>query len=99
MKRLLFIIFGLTVFDAVLTCIGINLSFIKEANPLLKDLFRVTPEFAAFVIIAFVGMLLIIIYKFHRCVPWIRYGLQAILAIKLAVIGLHMIWICQFVNI
>lgn len=95
MKKILTTVFGLTVIDAALTCIGMKLGYIEEANPLLQDIFNTSPELASFVIIAFVGLMLMLIFRLQYRVRWIKIGLKTLFIVKLLVLGLHFEWIVQ----
>lgn len=93
MKKCLFAIFILSIMDAVLTCTGIEMGIVEEVNPLLQGIFNTAPEIAAFSVIVFVGLMLWIIGRYGYKLPWIKFGLAAIVAVKLYVIYAHLSWI------
>jgi hypothetical protein len=90
-------IFILTIADALFTTLGVKDGFIEEANPLLQSVFHASPELSALLIVVGVGLILLLIYKVQHRIRWINYGLGAMLAVKLYILGLHFNWISQVI--
>lgn len=90
MRKLIALIILLSVLDAAATIAGIELKYISEANPVIGSLVMQDPfmvcTFACLLAVA----LILLIYRFRKSVRWIKYSLYMILAVKAAVVCLHM---------
>lgn len=96
-KALYVLILALTIIDVALTSIGIKTGFVEEANPTLQALYAISPVFASAVIVVFVGLILLMIYKVQHRIKWVNRGLMIIFAVKIAVLGFHFSWIAQVI--
>ena len=94
MKKWIYIsIFAMTIADAIFTTLGVKDGVIEEANPVLQQLFRASPELAALLVVLGVGLLMLLIYKVRHKIRWINYGLGVMFAVKLGILALHFRWI------
>lgn len=97
MKKVLIIIFILSVLDAILTYVGIRANVIEEANPLLQKAFQASPELVSSLIIIFVATSLCIIGRYGQNIKWINWGLLAMVITKISIIAIHFNWIRQVI--
>jgi len=95
LKRIALAAFALTVADAFCSGVGVYCGAIVEANPIFREAMAANPLFTGAVLCAVVGALLYILYSQRGRVRWVGPALTMIAAVKLAVIGLHSVWIAR----
>lgn len=83
----------LTLIDIACTYYGITSGYIAEGNPIASMLFGWSPIGTCLIVAALVGLLLYVIAKQYKRYRWIRYAMLGVLAVKIGIVGLHMIWI------
>lgn len=96
MKKILIVVFILTLFDVVLTYLGSNAGLIEEGNPLLAILFKNSPEVTSIAITCVVATFLCTIYKFRNQIKWLKPAMLGLVFIKVLVIGAHVRWIITY---
>lgn len=98
MKRLFIAIYILTILDAISTIAGVQLKVVEEANPFVQAAMTNQPILTGLVVCLGIGAVLYGIYRVRHKIRWIGYGLGGMLAVKIAVIGLHVGWIVEIVK-
>lgn len=92
-RLLILAIFLLTLADAACTAAGVSLGIIFEGNPIMCTPMQEYPVFTAVLVCLYVGVLLALIDRFSARCRYILPMLAIVLAVKVAVIGLHIGWI------
>lgn len=92
MKRILLLIFALTILDAACTAAGLRLGAITEANPLMATM-TAHPTLTGTAACVGTAALLLWLYSVRERVRWLGPALVGVSAVKLGVMGLHMHWI------
>lgn len=95
-KRILIVVFILTLIDVTLTYLGINAGLIEEGNPLLAILFKNSPEVTSIAITCVVATFLFTIYKLRFQIKWLKPAMLGLVFIKVIVIGEHVRWIIAY---
>jgi hypothetical protein len=93
MRKLLFAIYVLTIFDVGCTYIGLKNGYISESNPLLTGLFKSQPEITGILILLFVGCLLSLLWNYKEKARNLTLFISGILVIKIFVALYHATWI------
>jgi hypothetical protein len=86
-------IFILTLFDVVLTTIGLTAGVIYEANPIMAYFIDLSLPMAMIGVVVFSVLALWFVYHFGRGKAWVRYGLWVVLASKVIAMIFHGLWI------
>jgi hypothetical protein len=92
MKKLLLGILALTLLDAAATAAGVRLGYLEEVNPLLYGSMNRHPFISSLLICLVTAMLLYLLYKLRTRVNWLKYAMSGVLAIKSAIVCLHIIY-------
>ncbi|UWG98016.1 DUF5658 family protein [Dehalobacter sp. DCM] len=91
------LIFLMTIADTLFTAVGMTKGIIAEANPIIKWIFSVNTTLASVTVVMFVGVLLLMIYRFRNHIRWIKYGLGLLVIAKVGVLILHLRWIIEVI--
>ncbi|SMC39582.1 DUF5658 family protein [Papillibacter cinnamivorans] len=97
MKKLLFIIFILTVFDAVCTAAGMLCGAVQEANPVMVQFMAWHPGAASALVCAAVGGILLGLYRVRSRIKWLFSAMTAVLIAKIGIAVIHVMWISQVI--
>lgn len=92
LKPLLLLILLHSLADAVCTATGISIGVISEGNPLLTAI-NSRPMLGCFAAFVYTSGLLFVIYKLGDRCRFTMPLLIGLCAVKIAVMGLHVIWI------
>lgn len=93
MRKLLIAILTLTAADAACTAAGLRLGTIQEGNPLLCHVMTAHPVMTGAAVCVAVAALMLWLYSVRERVRWIGPALVGVVAVKLAVMGMHIHWI------
>ncbi len=93
MKKVLILIFILSILDIVLTYTGIKLNLIEEANPLLRSIFHTAPEIVAVAVVGLTGSIMWLINRYGNKLKHINSWLAVILTVKIYIMYVHFKWI------
>lgn len=99
MKKLFITIYILTILDAICTITGVQLGFVEEGNPFVQSAMQNYPILTGLTVVLVIGAVLYGIYRVRHKIRWIGYAMVGVLAIKMAIIGLHVNWIVQIVKL
>ena len=95
MKRLLTVVFIMTVIDAASTVAGVKVGVIEEANPFIQAAMTNQPILTGLVVCVAIGAVLYGIYRVRHKMRWLAYAMGGVLAVKVVIMGLHVNWITQ----
>ena len=95
MKKLFIAIYILTILDAISTITGVHLGVVEEANPFIQATMTNQPILTGLVVCVAIGAVLYGIYRVRHRIRWIGYAMGGVLAVKVAIMGLHINWITQ----
>jgi len=98
MKKLLLIIFSLSIIDSVLTYAGIKKGIVVELVPVISNFYNNSPSASVIVDIAATTVLCAVIWIVQKNRKWIIYPLLAILPIKVFAIAMHIRWITTLIS-
>lgn len=87
----------LTLIDIVCTYYGITSGYITEGNPIASALFGWSVVGTCLIVAALVGLLLWIVSRYVNRFAWIRYALAGVLAVKVGIVAMHMVWISYII--
>ena len=87
------IIMILTVFDAWATWLGVTRYGIEEGNPFMRWLFTWSVPGACILAVIVTALMLVVVRHYSKQYRWIGYALVGIVAVKVAVAGLHVAWL------
>lgn len=79
--------------DLLLTARGIQLGRIEEANPLMARLLAISLHCGVVTTVLVLTAALTFLHLARHRVPWVNRALRGVLAIRLAVLSLHLMWV------
>lgn len=85
----------LTLFDAAATYIGVTRFGLPEGNPFMLWLFGWSIPGACILAVIVTTAMLFVVRRYRPHYRWIGWALIGVLAIKIAVAGLHVVWIAM----
>lgn len=97
-RSIYYSIFLLTLLDVFFTAIGLQMGFIKEANPIMNYFMNLSVCLTMLAIMLFVGLVLIFLYRQSFRVHWVNKALTGVAGVKLYIILLHIRWIGTVLN-
>ena len=83
----------LTVFDAAATWLGVTRYGIGEGNPVMAWLFGWSVPGTCALVVVLIGALLLFVRKHADRYRWIGWALIGVLAVKIGIAGLHVVWL------
>ena len=92
-RSLVLISLMLSLGDAVCTAGGITMGLISEGNALLRPLADSRPIAASLAAFVYTGILLSVVYKLGMRCRFTVPLLIGVCIVKLAVMGIHLVWI------
>ncbi len=79
--------------DLLLTAWGLRLGAIEEANPIMAWLFNASVPCTLITAVVVLTAALMCLHAARDRVPWVEQALRGLLAVRLSVLVLHLMWI------
>jgi len=86
-------VFVVSLADVLLTWLGLEMGFIREANPFMAAVFDVSGFAAAKLTVVIVGATLVLLHRNSERIWWVKHAVAGLLIVRLGVLLLHVPWL------